>query len=122
MTSILNTVKKAIGPSVSEYEYFDSDLIMHINTTFNVLKQLGVGPAGGFYIEDAEADWDEFIDPGPNSQMVQTYMCLAVRLKFDPPESSAHMQAIKDQMAELEWRLNIDAETPSFGGKRPSGL
>lgn len=114
--NILNSVKKMIGPSVGDYDYFDDDLIMHINTTFNTLKQLGVGNDKGFYISDGTETWDDFIDPGPNSQMVKTYMYMATRLKFDPPESSALMQALKDQIAELEWRLMADSECETLGG------
>jgi hypothetical protein len=30
---------------------------------------------------------------------------MKVRLIFDPPQSSAHIEAIKNTVAELEWRL-----------------
>ncbi len=40
---------------MDEYEHFDADLIMHINSVLGILTQLGVGPADGFLIHDKEA-------------------------------------------------------------------
>ena len=44
MDSILTSIKKLLGIT-EEYEHFDQDIIMHINSVFSVLTQLGVGPA-----------------------------------------------------------------------------
>ena len=41
---------------------------------------------------------------------VKTYIYLKVRLVFDPPQSSAAMEAIKQNIAELEWRLNVTVD------------
>jgi hypothetical protein len=108
--SILNTVKKAVG-LMPEYDAFDDTLIMHINSVFMILSQVGVGPAKGFRIEDASANWNDYLtEDYENYESVKSYICLKVRLLFDPPSSSTHMQAIKDLISELEWRLNIEAE------------
>lgn len=45
--SILNSVKKMIGIS-SDYKVFDQDLIVHINSVFMILHQLGIGPKKRF--------------------------------------------------------------------------
>ena len=45
MESILTSIKKMLGIT-EEYEHFDSDLIIHINSVFMILTQLGVLMAG----------------------------------------------------------------------------
>lgn len=108
--SILNTVKKSMG-IMPEYEAFDNTIIMHINSVFMILSQLGIGPAKGFRIEDSSSEWSEFLSSDDeNYESYKSYICMKVRLLFDPPSSSTHMQCIKDLISELEWRLNIEAE------------
>lgn len=111
--SILDSVKKMIGPSV-DYTVFDDDLIMHINSVFNILKQLGVGPAEGYQIESKDDLWTDFMPAGPKLNMIKTYMYAKVRLIFDPPQNSTISQALKDVVNEFEFRANVDAETPCF--------
>ena len=109
--SILNTVKKSIG-IMPEYKAFDDTIIMHINSAFMVLTQLGVGPAKGYRIEDGSDEWDDFVSNNcENFEAVKSYVCMKVRLLFDPPSSSTHMDCIKQTISELEWRLNIGAES-----------
>ena len=43
MESILTSIKKLLGMT-ADYNCFDKDLIIHINTVFAILTQLGVGP------------------------------------------------------------------------------
>lgn len=111
MDSILTSIKKLLGIS-KEYTQFDSDIIMHINTVFLNLHQLGVGPEEGFYIEDYSAEWLDFIDTEENTQLnaVKTYVYLKVKLLFDPPLSSAVIESTNNLIAELEWRLNAAVE------------
>lgn len=106
MESILDSIKKAIGPSAS-YSVFDTELIMFINSTFMILHQVGVGPEEGFTIEDNSATWEEFVEDPVLASGVKTYMYAKVRKTFDPPSSSTHMQALNDIINEFEWRLNI---------------
>lgn len=110
MDSILTSVKKMLGIA-EEYTHFDADLIMHINSVFMILAQLGVGPSEGFFIEDDTTTWDEFIQDKKEINSVKTYVCLKVRLLFDPPTSSAAMDATNRSVDELEWRLNFAAES-----------
>ena len=51
MASILTSIKKLLGIA-EDYEHFDQDIIMHTNSAFTILTQLGVGPSEGFFIED----------------------------------------------------------------------
>lgn len=106
MNSILTSVKKMLGIT-EEYEHFDIDLIMHINSVLSILTQIGVGPSEGFSIKDKSATWEEFIPKNPQLSMVKSYMYLKVRLLFDPPLGSAVADSINRQISELEWRLSI---------------
>lgn len=107
--SILTSIKGSIG-IVEEDTSFDAQIIMHINSVFMILNQLGVGPEKCFSISDANATWSDFISSGGNIQSVKTYMGLKVRLMFDPPTSSSVMDAMNRMISELEWRLNIEGD------------
>lgn len=109
MTSILNSVKKVLGIA-EDYTAFDVDIIMHINSVFATLQQLGIGPETGFEIEDKTTDWVEYLGEDINLNQVKTYVYLRVRLLFDPPDSSYARQAMADQVREIEWRLNVYRE------------
>lgn len=114
MESILTSTKKLLGIS-EEYEHFDKDIIMHINTVFLNLTQIGVGPKEGFIIEDETSYWTDFIEDNMQLQAVKSYMYLKVKLLFDPPLSSAVIESTNRMIAELEWRLRLAAETLAEG-------
>lgn len=103
--SILLSIKKLlmIDPS---YEVYDDDIIMHINTTLSILTQMGVGKDGGLTISDANNTWDEFIDLSKNDfNTIKSYVYLKVKLMFDPPQNSALIESINNQIKEFEYRL-----------------
>ena len=109
--SILNNIKKLLGPSADD-KNFDPDIIMHINTAFSVLCQLGVGPTTGFSISDESKEWSDFLPPDSTKlEMVKTYVYLKTKLYFDPPPTGVLIDAINRQISELEWRINVAAET-----------
>lgn len=110
MESILTSIKKLLGIA-EEYNHFDQDIIMHINSVFSVLTQLGVGPANGFSITDKDATWNDFIKDDPKLEMVKSYMHQKVKLLFDPPLSSAVLESTNRILSELEWRINVVAES-----------
>ena len=112
MDSILTSIKKLLGIT-AEYTQFDTDLIMHINSVFSILTQLGVGPSTGFSIHDEYSVWTDFLPEDPRLEMVKTYIYLKVRLMFDPPDRSAVADAMKRQIDELEFRLNVAADQVS---------
>lgn len=109
MDSILTETKKVLGID-ENYTVFDTDIKMHINTAFTTLQQLGVGPLTGFMITDHAPSWDNFTDADINLNAVKTYVYLRVRLLFDPPTTSFALEAMKEQIRELEWRLNVYSE------------
>lgn len=108
--SILTSIKKLLGITESCTD-FDTDIIMHINTVLMTLNQLGVGTEG-FQIEDKNAVWSEFIK-SDKLAATKSYVYLRVKLLFDPPLNSAIIEAIKESIKELEWRLNVRVESES---------
>lgn len=107
--SILTSTKKILGLS-EDYTAFDLDIITHINSAFSSLNQLGVGPSGGFYIEDKDEEWSSYGVPTTQLNMVKTYVWLKTRMLFDPPTTSFHIEAANNQIKEYEWRLNVFRE------------
>lgn len=105
--SILLSIKKLLGID-GDYTHFDSDLIMHINSVFSILTQLGIGSPDGFSITGADEKWQDFISENQEQfSLVKSYMNLKVKLLFDPPLSSAAVDSINRQVSEFEWRLFV---------------
>lgn len=104
MESILTSIKKLLG-IVEDYEHFDIDIILHINSAFSILTQLGVGPDEGFAIRDKSSTWDQFLPPGKKLELVKSYVGLRVRVLFDPPNSSTMMESMNRMISEFEWRI-----------------
>ena len=102
---ILESVKKVLGIA-PEYLVFDQDIVMHINSAFSVLHQLGVGPDEPFMIEDETATWTEFLGTERGVNSVKSYVYLRVRLLFDPPATSFSLGAMEKQIEELGWRIS----------------
>lgn len=109
MESILTSIKKMLGIA-EEYTHFDMDLIMHINSVLTILTQIGVGPSKGFSIEDDGATWSDFLPDAYNLELVKSYVYMKVRLMFDPPQSSSVMEAMKNNISELEWRISVTVD------------
>lgn len=107
--SILESVKKVVGVSPDD-TVFDPDLIMHINSVLSTLNQLGIGPAAGFMIEDDTETWTTFLGGDPRLNSAKSYIFIRVRLLFDPPTTSFHLDALQSQAREFEWRLNTQRE------------
>lgn len=108
--SILATIKKLLGID-AEYKAFDVDITNHINAALFTLGQLGVGPVTGFYINDDTQIWRDLgIQPNKYSA-VQSYVYLKTRLLFDPPASGTIAATFNEEIKQLEWRLNVQAET-----------
>ena len=110
MDSILTSIKKMLGIT-ADYDAFDNDLIMHINSVIMVLTQIGVGPSDGFTITGKDETWADFIGEDSRLEAVKSYMYLKVRLLFDPPLSSAVMESMNRMISEYEWRLNVAADS-----------
>lgn len=104
--SILTSIKKLLGIA-EDYTQFDVDLIIHINTALSILGQIGVGDEKRYSVVDKSTTWDTLIGYESKLDMVKTYVYLKVKLLFDPPQSSAVMEAINRTISELEWRILV---------------
>ena len=102
--SILKTIKQLIG-CPNDFEQFDLDLIVHINSAFATLTHLGVGPKEGYRITGADNAWSEFEDDAQKLSLIKDYVYIKTRLLFDPPISGSLMDSLKEQLKEMEWRL-----------------
>lgn len=109
--SILNSVKKQLG-LFPEQKEFDPEIIMNINSAILTLKQIGVGPQfEPFVVEDDTQTYTDYL--GVDSQeiaYVKMYLFYKTKMSFDPPMSSIVAEAMKAQISELEWRLNVQVD------------
>lgn len=119
--SILISTKKILGLP-AEYTAFDLDVITHINSTFAILQQLGVGPDAGFMIEDDTATWDTYLGGDMRLNNVRTYVFLKTRLIFDPPQTAHAIRAVEEQIKELEFRINVQRESVIWTDPNPPVL
>ena len=116
--SILTSTKKPLGLD-ENYTVYDPDILMHINSVFVTLNQLGIGPDAGFMIEDKTPVWSDFLGNDPRLNNVKTYTYLRVKMLFDPPQTSYLVDAMAKQIAELEWRLNVYREATGWTDPDP---
>lgn len=107
--SILYTIKKLLGIA-EDYNVFDMDLIVHINSVLLILQQLGVGPKNGFMITSGSETWSDLCINEENLEAVKSYVHIKVKLLFDPPDSSFVLDSYKNLASELEWRLNVQVD------------
>lgn len=111
MESILTSIKKLLGIE-PDYTDFDTEIIIHINSIFTILSQLGVGPEEGFSITSESETWRNYIgDSIRDYELIKSYMYLKVKLIFDPPASSSVAESYKQQINEYEFRLNVKADS-----------
>lgn len=117
--SILKSTKKILGVDPAD-ESFDLDIITHINSEFSILTDLGVGPEEGFAIEDDSVEWGSYLPEDPIMlAKVKSAVWLRVRLLFDPPTMGFLLDALKEQLREAEWRLNVNREDTEWTDPDP---
>ena len=104
MESILTSIKKLLGIPEDCVD-FDTDIIIDINSVFQILGQIGLNPDVNYSISDKTTTWNDYLQGRCDVEMVKTYVYKKVRLMFDPPINTAVMQAVKENIAELEWRI-----------------
>ncbi len=118
VNSILTSIKKLLGLD-EDYEVFDIDIIIHINSAFMKLNQLGVGPIDGFSISDKSSVWSDFTNI-KDIEGIKTFVYLSVRLVWDPPQAGYLIEAINKQLDELAWRINLQIES-GLNGREING-
>ena len=107
--NILNSIKKLLGIP-EDYTAFDQDIMIHINSVFMILSELGVGPSNGYSLKDGTEKWGNFISDDKNLEGIKTYVYMKVKTIFDPPLNSAVLASMKELISEFEWRINNEAE------------
>ena len=104
--SILRTTKKALGLD-EDYSPFDAEITMHINAALATLNQIGIGPEYGFFITDDSEEWVTFLGDDPRYNSAKLFVYLQTRVLFDPPTTSFVLTAMKEQIEQQLFRLNV---------------
>lgn len=124
--SILDSIKSACDV-VADDTSFDGKLIMYTNAMFSVVKDLGIGPAGGYSIVDNTATWEAFAATDPQLagdedllNSIKVYIGLRVRTLFDPPTLSFVIEAMARQVDEFTSRISMKREGKSWVDPTPA--
>ena len=104
LDSVLSSTKQMLGINVED-DSFDVNVIMAINAALTILFDLGLTEVEDQVIIDDETTWDELLEGRTDIEYVKTYIFQKVKLIFDPPTSSAAIEAIQRSISELEWRI-----------------
>jgi len=107
--SILDSVKKQIGIA-AEYQDFDDDIQIHVNSVLSILHQFGIGPQEGYSISSNQETWYDFLGEDPQLNLIKSYVGLKVKSIFDPSVSTAVSQSTKQLLDEMEWRITSVAD------------
>lgn len=101
--NILEDVKNHIGANGDNY--YDDQILSHVNTVFMIFYQEGIGQQESAFVADENSMWSEFIID-ENLQGVKDAMYSRIKMLFDTPQNSNTYEATKNNIDELEWRLN----------------
>lgn len=104
--NILASVKRICNIAEPDTS-FDDELIMYTNTVLMELMQEWHGMDHAFRVVDGTETWDQILSGDTDYEGVKEFVGLKVRLMFDTPTSSSVLQAIQDQIKNLEWRMYI---------------
>lgn len=91
-----------------EFDQYDVDIMLHINTVIETLNQIGVDMPDGFSVTDKTVLWSDYLNRTKYSQIkgsIKSYIYMKVRLVFDPPTNTSLINAINESINELEWRI-----------------
>ena len=107
MESVLNTIKKLLGPSeLCNYDGFNTDLIIHINSILMNLAQMGI-VKDGTKIKDETTTWEEIVEKLDLLEGIKSYVYLKVKILFDPPASSIILSAYQEEIKQFEFRMMV---------------
>ena len=76
-----------------------------------IMNQLGIGP-DGYKISSKVNTWNEFFGDRTDLELVKIAVYLRVRLIFDPPQNAFLVTAIKEQITEYDWRIELNHIRP----------
>lgn len=112
--SILKDIRVVAGGLSPDSPDFDTDLLMHINSSISKLNQNGVGKF--LVVSDTTAIWGDLQDPlqvegNKYFSMVPVFIALNTKLLFDPPPPST-VQHYANNIDQSLWRLKVAYEEP----------
>lgn len=103
---VLTDVKQMVGASIYD-DSFDVNIVIAINSALAVLSDIGISEVDDVRINIGDTKtWDELLGGRTDIEYIKSYIYLKVKMLFDPPSSSALLDAYNRQIAEFEWRLN----------------
>lgn len=108
--SILTSIKKLMGLT-EEYDAFDQDILILINSVLFELEQIGVKAKEGFTLSDKTAVWSDYSDDDRLLNALKPYIYMKTKLTFDPPTSSGALDSMNRIIDRFEWRINLYADT-----------
>lgn len=115
--SVLGTIKKLMGPSeLCNYDGFDTDLIVHINSILMNLAQMGIGKDGSA-IKDSSSTWEDLVGDSKMLEGIKSYIYLKTKILFDPPASATILNAYQEEIKQFEWRMMITCDEAADTGK-----
>lgn len=108
--SILTSIKKLMGLT-EEYDAFDQDILILINSVLFELEQIGVKAKDGFALSDKTSVWSDYSDDDRLLNALKPYIYMKTKLTFDPPTSSGSLDSMNRIIDRFEWRINLYADT-----------
>ena len=102
--SVLSSTKQMLGISPEDTS-FDVNVIMSINTALTILMDLGLTEVEDQIVTDDYMTWDDLLGGRTDMEYVKTYMYQKIKMIFDPPTSTAAIDAMQRSISELEWRI-----------------
>lgn len=108
-SSILNDIKKVLNVD-KDYDAFDLDIKLFINSALSTLRQIGFDPNPGFRVTDSSQTWWDYYKDEQRFDMVKEYIYAKARLMFDPPQNSFGQDALARSISEIECRLQMENE------------
>lgn len=102
--SVLSSTKQMLGISPEDTS-FDVNVIMSINTALTILMDLGLTEVEDQIVTSDKMTWDELLGGRTDIEYVKTYVYQKVKMIFDPPTSTAAIDAMQRSISELEWRI-----------------
>lgn len=111
--SVLQDIREAVGLSRTTTD-FDTELLMHVNTSIGNLSQNGV--INPIVVLNDTTTWGDLQDPLKTEgnkmfPMVFSYIALNTKLIFDPPPPSAVEYQTRN-VDQILWRLKTAYEEP----------
>ena len=104
LDSVLLSTKQMLGISPEDTS-FDVNVIMSINTALTILMDLGLTEVEDQIVTSDDMTWDELLGERTDIEYVNTYIYQKVKMIFDPPTSTAAIDAMQRSISELEWRI-----------------